>query len=150
MFYDLQLGLCDKRLKQIEVPDTIKRPPRSLSDYAHWKGKSVRVWQTGLYCVKTTLYYSSTSFYQGTEFQAWLLWYSLPVLEGVLPNPYYNHYSKLVAGIALLLEDSLTLQEVERAQGLLDEFYKPIMDLCGKTTCTSGQLCWYWQTSVAV
>ena len=34
-----QEGLCDSRLKQIKVPDTIKRPPRSLSDYAHWKGK---------------------------------------------------------------------------------------------------------------
>ena len=47
MFYDLQLGLCDKRLKQIEVPNTIKRLPRSLSDYAHWKGKSVRVGRLG-------------------------------------------------------------------------------------------------------
>jgi len=34
-----QEGLCDSRLKQIKVPDTIKRPPRSLSDYTHWKGK---------------------------------------------------------------------------------------------------------------
>ena len=50
-----------------------------------------------------------------------------------MPNPYYNHYAKLVAGIALLLVDNLTPQEVERAQDLLDEFYKPIIDLYGKT-----------------
>jgi len=54
-------------------------------------------------------------------------------LEGILPNPYYNHYAKLVAEIALLLVDNLTPQEVERAQDLLDEFYKPIIDLYGKT-----------------
>ena len=40
----------------------------------------------------------------GTEFQEWLLWYSLPILKGILPELYYSHYAGLVAGVGFLLQ----------------------------------------------
>lgn len=57
--------------------------------------------------------------YTGSEFQSWLLWYSLPVLQGILPTVYYNHYSCLVAAIGMLLETQLTRVTIDRASCLL-------------------------------
>ena len=34
----VQLKQCDRRLLSIHVPDIISRPPKSLTDYSHWKG----------------------------------------------------------------------------------------------------------------
>lgn len=62
------------RLMKIKVPDVIKRPPRTLEDRKHWKG---------------------------TEWQNWLLFYSLPILDGLLPGPYFLHYCAFVCGISI-------------------------------------------------
>jgi hypothetical protein len=60
------ITLCDQRLKSIRPPDVISRQIRSISEYAHWKG---------------------------SEFKSWLLYYSMPVLRGILPPVYLAHYS---------------------------------------------------------
>lgn len=65
------------------------------------------------------------------EYQAWLLWYSLPVLEGILPEPYYTHYFRLVAGVSILQGSRLSIDDIHIAQDLLDNFYKPIIDIYG-------------------
>lgn len=36
-----QIGVCDSRLLSIKVPDVISRPPKSLTDFKHWKGTHV-------------------------------------------------------------------------------------------------------------
>ena len=76
----------------------------------------------------------------GTEFQAWLLWYSVPVLDGILPDPYYSHHCKLVAGISTLLGMHLSVQQVEHANDLLGQYYKDIDALYGelKWHCTTA------------
>ena len=68
----------------------------------------------------------------GAEFQSWLLWYSLPVLQGILPPTYYHHYSCLVAAIGMLLETQLTRMTIDRANVLLNNFCCKMSDLYGK------------------
>jgi hypothetical protein len=70
----------------------------------------------------------------GTEFQSWLLWYSLPVLQGVLPSTYYHHYSCLVAAIGMLLGTQLTRETIDRADILLNNFCRKMSDLYGEIT----------------
>lgn len=65
----------------------------------------------------------------GTEFEGWLLWYSLPVLYGILPTAYYNHYAKLVSGIG---SSQINPEQLQMADKLLNEFYKKIADLYGE------------------
>lgn len=68
----------------------------------------------------------------GTEFQSWLLWYALPVLQGLLPPQYYQHYSCLVAAIGILLETPLTRAAIDSASSLLDNFCSKMEHLYGK------------------
>ena len=68
----------------------------------------------------------------GTELQSWLLWYSLPVLHGILPPTYYHHYSCLVAAIGMLLETQLTRVIIDRANILLSDFCCKMSDLYGE------------------
>ena len=62
----------------------------------------------------------------------WLLFYSLPVLKGVLPNPYLSHYSLLVAGLLLLVSDRITQEDIRNAELYLNEFYVKYPELYGK------------------
>lgn len=64
----------------------------------------------------------------------WLLFYSLPVLKDVLPNPYLSHYSLLVAAISLLSSDEIDIAGLHSAAEYLKEFYKKCDDLYGKVT----------------
>ena len=108
----------------IFVPDLIRRRPRSICDHAHWKGINTNY----------VLYvqHPFTSHIQGSEFQGWLLWYSLPVLHGILPDPYYHHYSCFVASIGMLLEAHITSESLEKANALLETFCRKMSDLYGE------------------
>jgi hypothetical protein len=74
----------------------------------------------------------------GSEMRNWLLFYSLPVLNGVLPNPYLSHYSLLVAGLLLLTSDRITPEDIRNAELYLKEFYVKYPELYGK--CTGNYL----------
>ena len=63
----------------------------------------------------------------GTEWQYWLLFYSLPSLIGLLPNTYYIHYCALVGSISILLSDNISLLDLDRAHILMDEFCRAAM-----------------------
>lgn len=65
----------------------------------------------------------------GSEWQAWLLIYSLPVLDGILPTPYLQQYAKFVVGIAILLGANLSDSDLERAHHLLCDFYKALPEI---------------------
>ena len=120
----VQIAKCNEHLLKIFVPDLIRRRPRSICDYAHWKGVSFK-----FYTMNFGYY---TPFSLGTEFQGWLLWYSLPVLSGILPEPYYQHYSCFVATIGMLLEAHITREDLEKANDLLETFCRKMSDLYGE------------------
>ena len=60
------------------------------------------------------------------------MFYSLPVLKGVLPNPYLTHFSLLVSGLWLLSSDHITQEDLRLAKECLLHFYKEFGDLYGK------------------
>ena len=67
----------------------------------------------------------------GSEFRNWLLFYSIPVLSGILPNPYLTHLSLLIAGILLLSSECITPSERQDAEKYLKDFYLTFADLYG-------------------
>ena len=70
--------------------------------------------------------------YAGTEWQYWLLFYSLPLLSGILPNVYYLHYCALVCAIATLVSGNISEADLDMASILLKEFHRHAGDLYGK------------------
>ena len=59
-----------------------------------------------------------------TELQSWLLFYSLPCLIGILPDKYLQHYSCFVEAVYIMLGDSITGIQLNRAKSLLGIFYR--------------------------
>ena len=55
------------------------------------------------------------------------------MLRGILPDPYYHHYSCFVASIGMLLEAHITSESLEKANALLLEtFCRKMSDLYGE------------------
>ena len=52
-----------------------------------------------------------------------MFYYSLPVLSGILPDLYFNHLSRLVAGVRLLSAPSLSRDDLSTAETALVAFY---------------------------
>ena len=67
----------------------------------------------------------------GSELKSWLLFYSLPVLKGILPQPYYSHYTLLVASVHMLTSDYIVPGELDLCEQWLRKFYKDYMELYG-------------------
>ena len=70
----------NRRLEQIKPPVEITRTPRSLNDRKFWKA---------------------------SEWRAFLLFYALPALKGILPAQFWNHYFLFVFSIYTLLQDQV-------------------------------------------
>ena len=77
-----KLNIVDCRLEAINPPSMITRKPRKLS--THFK------------------------YLKASEYRAFLLYYSLPVLSGILPSQYLDHFSLLVISIHTLLQQSIS------------------------------------------
>uniref|UniRef100_A0A2R5L958 Putative conserved plasma membrane protein n=1 Tax=Ornithodoros turicata TaxID=34597 RepID=A0A2R5L958_9ACAR len=103
------LGRCkqaiDMRLMQIKPPDFVTRTPRSIAERMYWKAN---------------------------EYRSWLLYYSLPVLSGILPQEHFSHYMLLVAAIYLLLQDSVSQKDLNSAELFLKKFVSRVGDLYGR------------------
>ena len=82
-------------LLKIKPPSNITRAPRSFHERAQWKA---------------------------SEWRNWLLFYSLFVLHGVLPQVYYNHFLLLVESIYILLSESISHADLDRAENQLHVF----------------------------
>ena len=52
------------------------------------------------------------------------IYWSLPVLRGVLPKEYYIHDSLLVVGCRLLCGEKVTHSEIDHARRVLLKFYE--------------------------
>ena len=70
--------------------------------------------------------------FTATEYRNWLLHYSVPVLKGVLPNQYFIHYTLFVTAISILVSDQISLQKLQQADKLLDNFCKLMPELYGE------------------
>ena len=67
----------------------------------------------------------------GTEWQYWLLFYSLPILNGLLRVDYYVHFCTLVCAMSILLSDNITEEMLQKSDILLNLFYEKTAELYG-------------------
>ena len=96
----------DRLLTGIFPPYFIHRRPRSInSNRQHWKA---------------------------SELRNWLLFYSLPCLKGVFKEPFLTHFSCLVEGTYILLQEGISPADLGRANMLLVAFVKNVEMLYGK------------------
>ena len=66
----------------------------------------------------------SPSSSQASELQAWLLFYSLPVMSDLLSSDYLQHYGLLVGAVYILLSDSISVSQLDFAEQSLTKFYE--------------------------
>ncbi|XP_070537874.1 uncharacterized protein [Ptychodera flava] len=108
-FVGKRIKEISKRLQHIQPPDYIERLPRDLEKhYNHFKA---------------------------TELQSWLLFYSLPCLNGILPQQYLKHFACLSEAIHILLRDNMSLDDLHLAEKHLDVFYRDFENLYGRGSC---------------
>lgn len=104
----LKIQECDARRAAIKPPDNISRIPRSLEKCRHK--------------------------YKASEYKTWLLYYSVPVMCGILPEMYLHHYMLLVQSIHILLRDCITDEMVQQSKELLRHFCLRLVWLYGERT----------------
>ena len=84
-----RLSELDERLLSITTVDSVSRAPHSLKDRTDWRGH---------------------------EWFYFTVFYSLPILKGILRPRYLNHWALLVHGIALLMQNSVSESEVGESE----------------------------------
>ena len=82
------MRVIENRIKDIKPPHLITRLPRPLAEFKYWKA---------------------------SEWRAWLLFYILPVLNGMLQPHYLKHLGLLVSAVFLLLKENITFQDLNKA-----------------------------------
>lgn len=104
-----EINEIDRRLVKIKPPVEITRTPRSLTERKFWKA---------------------------SEWRAFLLFYSLPVLKGLLPARFWNHLFLLVFGVYTLLQDTIMTESILIAELALKKFIIMFQRLYGKNNMT--------------
>ncbi|XP_040077868.1 uncharacterized protein LOC115321834 [Ixodes scapularis] len=99
----------NSRLLQIKPPHCVSRLPRSLNERSFWKA---------------------------SEWRLWLLVYALSCLVDILPLEYWKHLSKLSQAIHILLRETITADEIKRAENLLIDFVGRCEALYGVASLT--------------
>ncbi|KAJ8022423.1 hypothetical protein HOLleu_37316 [Holothuria leucospilota] len=94
----------DERMAAVVPPSDITRLPRSPSQKAHWKA---------------------------SEFRSWILFYCLPILKGILPAAFLSHTLLLVHALWILLQDTVTLDEISMCEIVLTKFVIGMEELYG-------------------
>lgn len=106
----------------------------------HWKALITS--STGRVCAVdhdspyTALHMCLCLIFPASDYGSWLLHYSLPVLQGILPDPYFTHYCLLVAAMHVFLADCVSLSSLSAAEQYLHRFCQMFAALYGTCTCT--------------
>ncbi len=102
----------DHELLKQRPPHEFSRPPRSIKKHFHY--------------------------WKASELRNWLLFYSLPLLLGLLPPLYWHHYALLVCAMHIMLSDSITYAQVDAAEQMLIDFCVLLPELYGEASCTAN------------
>lgn len=116
-FLDLYFDRMDSRdyeylnnlMQKMRLPNQCSRFPRSFKDRAYWKAK---------------------------EYENFILFYSVPLLDLVLDNRYIKHWNLFVESLYILLKKSITKTELEEANKNLHQFVYKAQDLYGLEVMT--------------
>ncbi|XP_037572456.2 uncharacterized protein LOC119454715 [Dermacentor silvarum] len=73
-------------------------------------------------CFRLQRTLSLQKYWKATEWQQWLLWFSLPCLDGILTTEYLKHFTLLIKGVSLLLMDNVSSTDVSENASLLVKF----------------------------
>ena len=73
-------------------------------------------------------------FWKASEFRNWLF-YSLPLLAGILPPLYLHHHALLVCTMHILLQDKLSESKIKTAEVMLMDYHKLLPELYGEKSC---------------
>ncbi|XP_049268710.1 uncharacterized protein LOC119382228 [Rhipicephalus sanguineus] len=105
------LAEIDGRLLSQRPPLCFNRVPRSLKLRKYWKA---------------------------SEWEAWLLYYSLPCLKGILEAVFFEHFALLVSAVYTLLKSRVTADDVDISTRKITEF--EVMTQChyGASEMTSN------------
>ncbi|KAG0417140.1 hypothetical protein HPB47_005858 [Ixodes persulcatus] len=96
------LESANKLLMFIRPPHCITRLPRSLCERSYWKAN---------------------------EWRNWLLYYSVPCLENLLPHRYWKHWCLLAEAIWILLSTRISQEMISHAESLLKRFVDQVLRL---------------------
>ena len=105
------LSEIDKRLLRMKPPHAFRRSPRSIKCLSFWKA---------------------------AEFRAWLLYYSIPAMKDFLPQIYLNHWCLLVCAMHILLNTSVSSNDLQVASDYLVKFYEQSPELYPSIVCTAN------------
>lgn len=92
------LEILNKRLANTKPPYDITRTSRSVDTIHFWKA---------------------------SEFTTFVLYY-FPLLEGILPDPFFSHFSNLSYALSVLLQERVPTQNVIDVGYLLDNFVREV------------------------
>ncbi|KAK3918405.1 N-(5'-phosphoribosyl)anthranilate isomerase [Frankliniella fusca] len=97
--------VVDDRLAAITPPNFLERGIRSIGeDFSYWNGN---------------------------ECKTWAHYTSIPVLKGILPDKYLEHYVDLICCLQVLLSSSISPQQVLSCQKTLEEYVRKFEILYG-------------------
>ncbi len=108
-----KVNLVDERLQLISPPSEIHRSPRSISHRCYWKA---------------------------SEWMAFIF-YSLVILQGILPSRYLNHFFLFVYGIYTLLGDLISDDAISLSEFCLTKFVIQLEELYGLSSCKFNVHC---------
>ena len=103
------INIVNSRMKLLTPPSFVNRMPRKVSEYSYWKA---------------------------SELETFLLIYSLPVLENIMNENYFQHHMLLVKAISMLNCNSVNDEMIEIAERLLTEYLVRFELLYGKKYMT--------------
>lgn len=99
-------AVIDRRIVNFHPPLEVRRMPRELSQLHTFNAR---------------------------EFENIILYFSVPMFKGILPEPYMKHWILFVQAFYLLMKDKVTKDEVEVARELLKRYVSKIGELYGET-----------------
>lgn len=74
--------------------------------------------------------------YTASQWQSWILYYSVVLLKGILPNSHFQCWLLFVRACSILCQRIIKKSDVETADLLLLSFCKKVEHLYGKESCT--------------
>lgn len=98
------MNVIDNRLKKIQPPKFIHHMPRKVEEFVHWKA---------------------------FELKTWLFYYTVPVLQGIMADVYFQHYLLLVAGISYLSNNVISITMIDAAKNFLRRFVQEFERIYG-------------------
>lgn len=112
----------DQLLKSISVPHQAMRLTRSLNDRAYWKAK---------------------------EWENWILYYSLPVVELYLEEKVFKHWALFVEAFYLGLQTVIVRADLERIDYLMKQFQLHTERIYTKSAMTFNvHIALHWARSI--